>query len=362
MADPATVRAAAAAAQSPAARRLVLGLLILLLVIVLVPVLAVLAVVAGTGSEPSDAALADIPAAYLAEYRLSADQYRLDWAVVAAVGKIECDHGRNRDAGCRPYTANAAGAVGPMQFLPPTWAAGRAIGETRVDVAPAPDGMGYASDGNGDGRADIWEPADAVRGAARMLAANGAPGDYRRAIFAYNHADWYVDEVLRIAAEYRSATMAGGGIPEVLAVAQRYLGTAYVWGGNHGRTLDGMRSGTPVLMPGRDGRLGFFDCSSLVAWAFAKGANRYVGDVTWEQWRFGAAIPGALRGYGRPSDGFRPGDLVFFHDLEHVGLALDGRRFIHAPSTGRDVMISDLASYPGLYGWVRYPATGDDAP
>ena len=57
----------------------------------------------------------------------------------------------------------------------------------------------YGVDGDGDGRRDVYDPADAIPAAARYLRAAGAPGDYRRAIFAYNHADWYVAEVLATA-------------------------------------------------------------------------------------------------------------------------------------------------------------------
>lgn len=355
MAPPAAL-AGSVAARSPALRRLALALGVLVAFLVVVPVAAIIAATSGAAHPPSAAALADIPATYLALYQRTAATYELDWAILAAVGKVECDHGRNRDPGCRPFTANAAGAVGPMQFLPPTWALGHAIGETRVAVPPAPDGQGYATDGDGDGTADIWQPADAIAGAARLLVANGAPGDYARALFAYNHADWYVDKVLDQAAEYRGALSATGDFAAAIAWAQRYLGTAYVWGGNHGASLETMRRGQPSLAAGRDGRRGYFDCSSLVAWAYANGVGIHPGDTTWEQWEQGATDPRAQRGLGAPPDGWRSGDLAFFHGLGHVGLVIDARRFIHAPSTGDDVKISDLATYGGLYGWVRYAA------
>ena len=84
-----------------------------------------------------------------------------------------------------------------MQFLAGTWAT-------------------YGVDGDGDGKADRWDPADAIMGAANYLRASGAPGDYRRAIFAYNHADWYVEEVERWAAKYRGPpTLAGAGVQPI---------------------------------------------------------------------------------------------------------------------------------------------------
>jgi hypothetical protein len=74
---------------------------------------------------PSPVALADIPADYLVRYQQAAARFGLDWAVLAAIGKIECDHGRLQAPGCNPPgTVNNAGATGPMQFLGSTWRAG----------------------------------------------------------------------------------------------------------------------------------------------------------------------------------------------------------------------------------------------
>src|SRR5204863_30759 len=64
------------------------------------------------------------------------------------------------------------------------------------------DGLRWGTDANGDGIADPWNPVDALYSAARYLAASGAPGDMRRAVFAYNHATWYVDDVLSLAQLY----------------------------------------------------------------------------------------------------------------------------------------------------------------
>jgi len=103
----------------------------------------------------------------------------------AAIGAIESGHGRNNGP-------SSAGALGPMQFMPATW-------------------QTYAVDGNGDGRLDIHDPKDAIPAAARYLRASGAPESYRSALFAYNHADWYVDQVLDQADLYRGAPIAGRG-------------------------------------------------------------------------------------------------------------------------------------------------------
>ncbi len=127
----------------------------------------------------------EIPPLYLRLYQQAAQRYGLDWAILAGIGKVECDHGRDPDPACtRDGAVNSAGAGGPMQFIASTWAR-----------------YGVAAQG---GEPDRWDPADAIFTAARYLRASGAPGDYSRALFAYNHADWYVAEVESWAAKYRA--------------------------------------------------------------------------------------------------------------------------------------------------------------
>ncbi|MBT0772387.1 lytic transglycosylase domain-containing protein [Kineosporia sp. J2-2] len=112
-----------------------------------------------------------IPQEYESAYREAAPTCPgLSWTLLAAVGQVESGHGR--DPG-----PSSAGALGPMQFMPATFAA-------------------YGVDGDLDGVRDVWDPQDAIFSAARYLCASGAGTDVRRALYAYNHADWYVDLVL----------------------------------------------------------------------------------------------------------------------------------------------------------------------
>jgi len=138
------------------------------------------------GGGVSALAAREIPPLYLRLYEQAAQPYGLDWAILAGIGKVECDHGRDPDPSCtREGAVNAAGAGGPMQFLESTWAS-------------------YGVDADGDGSANRWDPSDAIYSAANYLRVSGAPGDYRQALLAYNHAAWYVTEVESWAARYRA--------------------------------------------------------------------------------------------------------------------------------------------------------------
>jgi hypothetical protein len=136
------------------------------------------------GGSVSALALREIPSLYLHLYERAAERYGLSWAVLAGIGKVECDHGRGPDPSCtHDGSVNSAGAGGPMQFLASTWTE-------------------YGVTAEGNGSPDRWNPADAIYSAANYLRASGAPSSYRRAIYAYNHASWYVAEVESWAARY----------------------------------------------------------------------------------------------------------------------------------------------------------------
>ena len=128
-----------------------------------------------TPSSAGPVAALAIPAEYLAAYHAAALTCpSLRWTLLAGVGQVESGHGRNNGP-------SSAGAVGPMQFMPQTF-------------------RGYAVDGDRDGRTDPWDPQDAIFSAAHYLCASGVgaggPDGVHTALFAYNHAEWYVDLVL----------------------------------------------------------------------------------------------------------------------------------------------------------------------
>jgi cell wall-associated NlpC family hydrolase len=140
----------------------------------------------------------------------------------------------------------------------------------------------------------------------------------------------------------------------VIEWAIQQLGIPYQWGGNHGFSLEQMVAQDPAIPAG-------FDCSSLLSWAYAKGAGIYIGDYTGTQWERGATTPGAERGAGPaqgggpPPGGYMAGDLIFFNATGHVAMYLGNGLFVHAPHTGDVVRVARLADYPlEVWGWVRY--------
>jgi transglycosylase-like protein with SLT domain len=118
----------------------------------------------------------EIPPFLLPIYQACGTEYGIPWEVLASINKIETAFGTN-------LNVSTAGAVGWMQFLPSSWEA-------------------FGVDANGDGRKDPYNPVDAICAAANYLKIAGAHDDLYQAIFAYNHADWYVQEVLLYARAY----------------------------------------------------------------------------------------------------------------------------------------------------------------
>jgi membrane-bound lytic murein transglycosylase B len=137
---------------------------------------------------PSRAAVTDIPAGYLRLYRQAGARYRIPWSVLAAVGKVESDHGRARLPGVRSGS-NWAGACGPMQL--------GCVPGSKAGNAWARYGQGSPHD-----------PAKAIPAAARYLVDHGARRNLDRALFAYNHSRAYVAKVKQLARRYIAR---GGG-------------------------------------------------------------------------------------------------------------------------------------------------------
>ena len=258
-------------------------------------------------------------------YEAAASHYGVPWTLLAGVGMAETAHGRNN-------TTSSAGAQGLMQFMPATWAT-------------------YGVDGDADGRADIWNDADSVFSAANYLVASGAlngPDGVKRAVFAYNHADWYVGDVLFYAHSY------GGG--QVLA-------------GTSG-CLPGNGTGDPTLPPltperlqavlgWAQGRLGLpyrmgangpdaYDCSSFTQAAYAQ-----IGVTmprTAEEQRNWLA---AGNGYRVTPGQERPGDLIFIDSylgpnrIGHVAVVWDPatQQTIEAASESEGIILGDYRRY-----------------
>ncbi|MFE4868201.1 NlpC/P60 family protein [Streptomyces sp. NPDC056682] len=263
----------------------------------------------GAAAAPSSRALTDIPPAMLALYQRAAPACPgLSWTILAAIGKVETDHARH------PTMISTAGAVGPMQFLPATFAA---------YAYPVPPG--------GENPPTPWDPVDAVYAAARMLCANGARGgtDLHRAVLAYNHSEQYVAEVLRIAGQYAVAAPApSGAAATAVSFAHRQIGTPYVWGGNG---------------PADGG----FDCSGLTQAAY-RAAGLTIPRVAQAQYNAEPRIPA--------NSPLMPGDLLFFgtspSNITHVGIYSQPGLMIDAPHPGavvreRPIDISRRTDFQG---------------
>jgi cell wall-associated NlpC family hydrolase len=260
----------------------------------------------GGGVSPGPA----IPAAWLTLYQQAAGTCSgLPWAVLAAIGTVETGSGQS-DAPGVWSGANSAGAEGPMQFEPATFAAYGTVG---------PSGVSPASP---------YDPVDAVYSASAMLCANGAgsPATLSAAIGDYNHSDVYVDTVLTLALAFGDAPQTSGTVVAELSFAAQQLNTPYVWGGTGN---------------------GGFDCSGLAQAAF-EHAGIDLPRVAQDQFNAGPPVPGGTS--------VAPGDLVFFGDgpssVDHVGLYVGGGEMIDAPDTGELVRF-DNADWSGFVGATR---------
>lgn len=236
----------------------------------------------------------------------------LPWGVLAAIGEVESDSGRSTLPGVASG-ANPAGAEGPMQFEPSTFAAHAVVGPGGVSP-PSP-----------------YDPADAVYTAAALLCADGGgtpPGVYG-AVWDYDHSAVYVARVLVLARGLAADPLLGSVPATALAFAAGKLGVPYRWGGTG---------------------VGGYDCSGLVQAAY-RSAGVTIPRVTQAQFDAGPAV-----GAGSP---LSPGDLVFFGtsagDVSHVGIYLGGGQMIDAPHTGAVVRVDATPTVVGSrWGGERY--------
>src|ERR1022692_3746851 len=288
----------------------------------------------GTTGQPAGSAKAKaIPANYLFWYKKVGAKYRVPWVILAGIAKVESDDGQTTLPGVHSGS-NAFGAAGPMQI-----GIGGAAGNTWGGAPVHPAGQrvnGVAMDANGDGLASVYEPADAIAGAARYLLEHGVVDNVSGAIFAYNHLESYVNSVLGWANTYSkggfsvspvtvdSAPTCLPGVGEAssaaattaIAFAEQQLGKPYLWGGT-----------------GPDA----FDCSGLVMEAY-RAARIDIPRTSEAQWMWGPRVS---------ANAVEPGDLVFFVGADgsetspgHVGLVIGGGMMIEAFAVGFPIRIT----------------------
>jgi cell wall-associated NlpC family hydrolase len=258
-----------------------------------------------------------IPAGMLSLYEgAAATCPGLPWTVLAAIGTVESENGTSSLPGVHSGV-NGAGAEGPMQFEPATFAA--------YDEPVPPGGADPPS---------AYDATDAVYAAARMLCADGAAGgaDIPGAVLAYNHSASYVTRVLALAQSYgQSGSEGGSGSASVagqvaVAWALAQVGTPYVWGGE--------TAGVG------------FDCSGLTQAAY-RVAGVTLPRVAQRQFDASPELESGTT--------LEPGDLVFFGggpgSVSHVGLYLgvaQGRAYmVDAPHSGATVRVEPFPVTPG---------------
>src|SRR5580693_2164000 len=329
----------------------------------------------GTVAQPgvSSAAANSIPANYLTWYRKVGQQYGVPWTVLAGIGKVESDDGRTTLPGVTSGQ-NGFGAAGPIQIGIEGASTNVWGGTANHPASEVVDGV--ATDEDGDGFADVYDPADAIAGAAKYLVAHGVQQNPAAAIFAYNHADWYVQEVLNWASTYASGGftiadttqgsdtgLAAAGAAGMACTQENQL-SAFVAPNaivNNAVNYAEAQLGKPYLWGGTGPSA--FDCSGLVMMAY-QSAGVTIPRTSQQQWKQLPHIPASK---------VLPGDLVFFAGGDgtakapgHVGLVIGKNTMIEAYAPGTPIRVSAFGtpqSAPGdtvVVGYAR-PWSNKDA-
>jgi peptidoglycan DL-endopeptidase CwlO len=318
----------------------------------------------GAGTQPSASTDASdsIPASYLALFQQIGEQYGVPWVILAGIGKVESDDGRSDLPGVHSG-ANAFGAAGPMQ-IGIGGAAGNQWGG--APVHPASEQVdGVATDADGGPDASVYDPADAIAGAAKYLLEHGVQDNAAAAIFAYNHSEAYVQLVLSYAAQYAAggytvsavnADDVPGCLPGASVAASPGAGTAQPPGQAAATAISFAEAqlGKPYLYGGTGPDA--YDCSGLVMMAY-RAAGVDIPRTSQQQWLWGPQVPASQA---------EPGDLVFFAGADgtpqapgHVGIVIGNGEMIEAYATGFPIRVATYgqqSSPPGdqvVVGFTR---------
>jgi len=305
----------------------------------------------GTTGQPAAGSKAkSIPADYLSWYQKVGQQYGVPWTILAGIGTVESDNGQTTLPGVHSGS-NAFGAAGPMQ-IGIGGAAGNVWGGAPIHPASeAVDGVATDEDGGPD--ASVYDPADAIAGAAKYLLTAGVATDPSAAIFAYNHLQSYVESVLYYAGAYAGGkfTVVSADLPSSSTVAGCATTTGSVSAVPPNQAVATAISyaedqiGKPYLFGGTGPDA--FDCSGLVMMAY-RTAGINIARTSQEQWVTEVRVPASQ---------VEPGDLVFFAGADgtvtspgHVGLVIGNGEMVEAYATGFPIRISTYgkpSSAPG---------------
>ncbi|PFW72146.1 peptidase [Priestia aryabhattai] len=286
----------------------------------------------------SKLALNEVPSEYMKDYQDAAKAYNVPVSLIMAIHRVETNFGTD-------LNTSSVGAIGQTQFMKKTWIGWAWKGGTRLGDANIPDNIlmdpaqiakygGFGVDADKNGKADPYNIRDAMFSTANYLAKNGAAkGDLRGAVYAYNHADFYVKRVFKYYNAYTenmkavsvggsssTGIVSGGGSPAIekaIATGETLVGKSpYSFGS--GRTQEQINRRS-------------FDCSSFIRWAFEQGGvnlGPMTGTTTDTLVKLGKPVP---------ANQIRRGDLIFFDTYKvngHVAIALDSNgNFLHDGST-----------------------------